>query len=256
MNCVMDVFAMDKSTKREDSLNPIAKMKAAAEKRDIQRLAEKFINDRSEKSFNNLMKRCNWGLRSFIFSLTNNDEDTDNIMSITMEHVYFRISSFKSDMAKFSTWMYKIAYNDTITYMKSGGMKSKIKCIPIDISDVYENLTDDEDSSNGIDVQSEEEIENMYFNGKTFVTYTKEKVLSDMLDVTEDCIDKLPDHLRIVMKERYMNHKKLEEISRDNNISLSSVKNWVRKGISELKCEITFRHPDLLNIYNESNIEA
>lgn len=257
MILTMDSFTTDNATNRTDRLNVIAKMKAAAEKRDIQKLAEKFINDRSEKSFNKLMKRCNWGLRSFIYSLVNNDDDTDNIMSITMEHVYFRISSFNSDMAKFSTWMYKIAYNDTITYLRSGGMNSKIKCIPIDVSEVYENMSDDDDdSSNGIDVQGEEEINNMYFDGKKFITYTKETINNDMFDASEECMEFLPDNLRIVLKERYINKKKLEQIANDNRISLSSVKNWIRKGMSELKCEIEYRHPDLVKIYEELEAEG
>ena len=257
MILTMNSFTTEKATNKTDSLNTFEKMKAAAEKRDIQKLAEKFISDRSEKSFNKLMKRCNWGLRSFIYSLVNNDDDTDNIMSITMEHVYFRISSFKADMAKFSTWMYKIAYNDTITYLRAGGMKSKIKCIPIDVSEVYENITDeDEDSSNGIDVQSEEEINNMYFDGKKFITYTRETINDEMINVSEECMNFLPDNLRVVMKERYINQKKIDQIAKDNKISLSSVKSWIRKGRNELKCEIEYRHPDLVKIYEELDTES
>ena len=58
------------------------------------------------------------------------------------------------------------------------------------------------------------------------------------------------------MKERYINQKKLEQIARDNRISLSSVKNWIRKGTSELKCEIEYRHPDLVKIYEDLESEA
>ena len=41
--------------------------KKKAENNDIQILAKRFIDDHSERNFNALMKRCSWGLKSYIF---------------------------------------------------------------------------------------------------------------------------------------------------------------------------------------------
>jgi RNA polymerase sigma factor (sigma-70 family) len=232
------------------------KKKIQEENKDIQLLAQRFIDDHSEKNFNALMKRCSWGLRTYIYGMTGSKEDTENILSITMEHVYFRIDSFKDDAGKFSTWMYRIAHNDAVTYFRSGGYKSKINTVNIDLSDVHERIVSSDEGCLFDDMFSDEEIENMSFNGGEFKTYTKSKVLSDIYDASIECIDYLPDHLRIVMKERYINQKKLEQIAKDNRISLSSVKSWIRKGRSELKCEIEYRHPDLVKIYEELESES
>lgn len=220
------------------------------EKKDIQKLAEKFISDHSERSFNALMKRCKWGLRSFIYKMTNNDEATDNILSITMEHIYFKIDSFNDDIGKFSTWMYRIAHNDAVTYFRNGGIKSKVNIVNIDISDVHEKIESGERFCFD-DAFVSEDIENMYFDGKTFTTYTKDNVISDMYDASAKCVEYLPDHLRIVMEERYINNKKVSKIADDNNIPLSSVKNWIRKGCSELNLEVKNRYDTLYNVFNE-----
>ena len=74
--------------------------KKKAENNDIQILAKRFIDDHSERNFNALMKRCSWGLKSYIFGITGNKDDTENILSITMEHVYFRINSFIFSIGK------------------------------------------------------------------------------------------------------------------------------------------------------------
>ena len=219
--------------------------------KDIQLLAKKFIEDHSEKNFNALMKRCSWGLRTYIFGMTGSKEDTENILSITMEHVYFRIDSFKDDAGKFSTWMYRIAHNDTVTYFRSGGYKSKINTVNIDLSDVHERIVSSDEGCTFDDMLSDEEIENMSFDGKEFKTYTKSKVLSDIYDASIECMGYLPDHLRIAMKERYINQKKVDTIAEENKISSASIKNWIRKGCSELANEVKNRNKELYNIFDE-----
>ena len=183
--------------------------------------------------------------------MTGSKEDTENILSITMEHVYFRIDSFKDDAGKFSTWMYRIAHNDTVTYFRSGGYKSKINTVNIDLSDVHERIVSSDEDCTFDDMLSDEEIENMSFDGKEFKTYTKSKVLSDIYDASIECMGYLPDHLMVVMKERYINKKKVDKISEENKISYASVKNWIRKGCSELANEVKLRNKELYNIFDE-----
>ena len=197
------------------------------------------------------MKRCSWGLRTYIYGMTGSKEDTENILSITMEHVYFRIDSFKDDAGKFSTWMYRIAHNDAVTYFRSGWYKSKINTVNIDLSDVHERIVSSEEGCLFDDMFYDEDIENMSFNGGEFKTYTKSKVLSDIYDASIECMDYLPDHLRIVMKERYINQKKVDTIAEENKVSSASVKNWIRKGGSELSKEVMDKHNELYNIFEE-----
>ena len=137
-----------------------------SELRHIQRLAEKFISDRSDRNFSALMKRCSIGLSAFIYSMTSNWEDVDNIMSLTMERIYFKIDSFNGDVAKFSTWMYKIAHNTTVTYFRSGGLKSKVDTVSIDLSDIHDRMLSSDDPNEQVAAFGlKQEIDNLK-NGK------------------------------------------------------------------------------------------
>lgn len=227
----------------------------AEEKKDISRLAANFIADHSEKNFNALMKRCSWGLKAFIFNMTHSQEDTENILSITMEHVYFKIDSFKDDAGKFSTWMYRIAHNDAVTYFRNGGIYGKINRVNMDISDLHDRLVSDDDCSSIEDVIDNDEIDNIIFDGKNYTTYTKSKIFSDMYDASVDSMNYLPDHLRVVMKSRYVDGKKVNTIAKENNISQASVKNWIRKGCSEVRKEIEHRNKTLCKAFEESKIK-
>ena len=59
----------------------------------------------------------------------------------------------------------------------------------------------------------------------------------------------LPDSLRIVLEERFINNKKLEDISIDNKINISSVKTWVGRGLKALKEEIYLKEKNALFEY-------
>ena len=88
------------------------------EEKNIQTLAVIFIKDPSEYNFRLLANRIKWGLRQHIYKIVNNNLATDEILSKTLENIYFKRDLFNPDIANFSTWMYKIAYNNTLKYLQ------------------------------------------------------------------------------------------------------------------------------------------
>lgn len=246
----IDIFDVSFQTECYDS---IEKRQSKKDAKDIQKLAEKFMNDRTEKSFNALVKRCDWGLKSFVGSMTGNRYDTDSAISVTLERVWFNINTYNPETAKFSTWLYTIAYNTTIQYLKNKGVNNKLNVVSVDVSDMYHDSSDDEENINIYNSDPYEFMsENMYFNGKCIVPITKNEIKSEIYDASVECIEYLPDHLRIVMKERYVNKKNARQIAEDNNMTLFSVQNWLLKGKRCLSDEVKFRYPDLYDIYCET----
>ena len=71
----------------------------------------------------------------------------------------------------------------------------------------------------------------------------------EIYDASVDCINFLPNNLQMVMRERFINNKKIEDIAIDNNVPVSSVKNWLRKGKDVLRDTIRERYTDLYNMY-------
>jgi hypothetical protein len=103
----------------------------------------------------------------------------------------------------------------------------------------------------GIDSQ----IEDILFTNNHYTVYTKSKIYEDIYDAFVDCIQYLPTHLRIVMMERYINRKKVDDIANENHMAKTNVKNWLRKGGECLMDEMKCRYPDLLDIYNDMKIK-
>ena len=86
---------------------------------------------------------------------------------------------------------------------------------------------------------------------KNVEVYKKERVCMEIYDASVDCINFLPNNLQMVMRERFINNKKIEDIAIDNNVPVSSVKNWLRKGKDVLRDTIRERYTDLYNMYTD-----
>lgn len=223
--------------------------------RNIQKLAVNFMNDPTEMNFKFLCDRINWGLRSHIFKIVQDDAATTEVLSKTLENIYFKRDQFNPEIAKFSTWMYKIALNNSLKYMLE--KKTDSRKVNIDFEDLYDSTVyDDDDESSAVDsfgsyTSSTDTIDIIYKKNQ-YLTYDKERVISDFYDASVKCIDYLPDNLRIVMYDKLIKQKKINDIAYDNNIPVTSVKNWLRKGRSELQSVIKDKYTDLYNMYMEA----
>jgi RNA polymerase sigma factor (sigma-70 family) len=226
--------------------------------KNIQKLATNFINDPSEMNFNLLCERINWGLRSHIFKIVGSDDATTEVLSKTLENIYFKRNQFNPEIAQFSTWMYKIALNNSLKYLQEKNSNSH--CVNVDFEDLYDSTVygdEDEDTSpdqgSGSYTSATNNVDIIYDNNK-YVVYDRERVISEFYDASVKCIDYLPDNLRIVMRDKLVNQKKIDNIAYDNNIPVTSVKNWLRKGKTELQSIIKDKYTDLYNMYMEMSI--
>lgn len=220
------------------------------EEKNIQTLAIIFIKDPSEYNFRLLANRIKWGLRQHIYKIVNDNLATDEILSKTLENIYFKRDLFNPDIANFSTWMYKIAYNNTLKYLQEKNKLTNSRCSE-DISSIYESelYSDDTELKNNTLYEESTDFVDIIFTKEEIETYNKERVLNEIYDASVKCIDYLPDNLKMVMQERLINNKKIEDIATDNNIPISSVKNWLRKGRVVLNNTIKEKYTTLYNMY-------
>lgn len=245
-NDIFDVELTVKNLVKEEKIHKSVKPR---KEKNIQKLAITFIDNPTEKNFANLVERITWGLRSHIYKIVNDDEVTTEVLSKTLENIYFKRDQFNPNIAKFSTWMYRIAFNNALKWRQAKNAKS---CLNIDFEDLYDNTISEKDDKSPIQSFTSEDnsVEYIFKNGK-YENYDKERILTEFYDASVKSISKLPDNLRVVMSDRLLNTKKIEDIAYDNNIPLSSVKNWLRKGKSELQNIIKHNYPTLYDMYME-----
>ena len=217
----------------------------------IKKLSTDFIANPNEKTFKDLVDRIYWGLRKYILNIVGDNTAVDEVMSRTLENIYFKRDLFNPEIANFSTWMYKIAYNNSLKYMQEKAKITNSTCSE-DLGNIYESeLYSDEDTDSGSNDVFEEGVEfiDIIFTGVKTEIYTRERVLNEIYDASVKSMDYLPDNLKMVMHERLINNKKIEDIAIDNDVPVSSVKNWLRKGKVVLNEMIKMRYPALYNMY-------
>jgi RNA polymerase sigma-70 factor (ECF subfamily) len=88
-------------------------------------------------SFTELMKRYQERIYKTVFWLTKDHNDTDDLVQEAFLHVYMHLKGFKQ-RSSFSTWVYRIAVNLTLNFLKKKSKERKRTTIPVE--DCSENL--------------------------------------------------------------------------------------------------------------------
>ena len=128
-----------------------------------------------------------WHIRRMVLS----HEDTNDLMQNTFVKAWTNIDTFRGD-SQLSTWLYKIAINETLTFLSK-----RSPSIPIDSPEatVVEQLESDP-----------------YFNG-------------DIAEATfQEALQKLPPKQRMVFNLKYYEEMKYEEISEILGTSVGALK--------------------------------
>lgn len=145
------------------------------------------------KAFEVLIKRYTEPLYWQIRKMVINHDDADDILQNVFIKAWNNIRNFRGD-AKLSTWLYKIAVNESINFLNQEKQKR--------------NLTDDSD--NGFLLNNIES--DPYFDG-------------DSLEVElQKAISTLPEKQRLVFNMRYYDELKYEEISEILGTSIGALK--------------------------------
>jgi RNA polymerase sigma-70 factor (ECF subfamily) len=78
------------------------------------------------RAFNGIVLKYQSKLLTIIMKIVGNREDAEDIMQEAFIKVFQSLEQFKGD-AEFSTWLYRVAYNTTISELR----KRKFTILPI-----------------------------------------------------------------------------------------------------------------------------
>lgn len=134
-------------------------------------------------------ERLYWQIRKMVYS----HDDANDILQDVFIKAWLNIDKFRGD-AKLSTWLYKIAINESITFIN----RSKAK----------RNLSIDDDDSFLINQLEGDE----YFDGDHAQMLLQKAVVS------------LPDKQRLVFQMKYFNELKYDEMSDILGTSVGALK--------------------------------
>ena len=178
---------------------------SAEEKELIQKLKNSRSKDNAFRELVNLSKK---NLYFQIRRLLLDHEDANDVLQNVYIKIYRSIKKFKEE-SKLSTWIYRIAYNESINFLKS---KEKKFFFSSDVmyNTMINNLRDDP-----------------YFDG-------------DELDIKlQAIIAKLPPKQKLVFQMKYYDDLKFKEISQILGTSVGALKTSYHLAKNKIKKEIS-----------------
>ncbi|HKK20146.1 MAG TPA: sigma-70 family RNA polymerase sigma factor [candidate division Zixibacteria bacterium] len=155
----------------------------------------------SQKAYETLAERHRQAVYHVIYKIVRDKETAHDLVQDTFMKAFSSLASYRSEF-RFSTWLYKIAANCSIDYLR----KKKINAMSLD------QQLETKDGTVGIEVPD-------YSFHPGHELERKEQRFS-----IEEAIDSLPDKYKEVIIYRHKDDKSYEEIADLLNIPVGTVK--------------------------------
>ena len=170
-------------------------------KKDYQ-LVLRALNEKDQRAYTEIMGRYKDSVYYMLLKMVNNSDDAEDLTIETFSKAFKRLDQYTPQFA-FSTWLFKIASNHSIDFIR----KKRIKAISIDqgyskadgesyVIPVKEESLDPEES-----MQKDERVQRM-----------------------RDVVEKLKPRYKRLVELRYFEEKSYEEISEILELPLGTVK--------------------------------
>lgn len=176
---------------------------------------------KEKNNYQYLMQRYEAKLMRYIIRLSGaRKEDAEDILQNVFLKTYRNLNDFDKSL-KFSSWIYRIAHNETVTHLRK--FDSRPKTIDPETSSIIMNLT-------GTDSDIEKELDKKYDSEK----------------ITE-IINRLSEKYRDVLILKYIEDKDYREISDILKKPPGTVATLLKRAKEQLRKEILNNYPDFKN---------
>lgn len=200
-------------------------------------LAIQFASEKNERVFGQLHEMIWNPLWFYVKNLVKDEETTADIVLKTIEQIYFRIDQFDHRKGRFSTWIYKIAFNYSL------------KVLTINDGDIVEYYIPDWKYDS---IREPETYSDYMMVHNELTSYSKEKIIQELHEVTIACIELLPPDQKFAMTQRLIFQKKINDIADEFQVPISSLKNWIYYGRQHLRQIVMNKYPELYSLYSGS----
>lgn len=136
---------------------------------------------------------------SLVKKIIKDPDDIEDIIQETFIKAYSKLITYNNDHS-FSSWIYKIASNNCIDFIRR---KKKLS---------YDNIIDEYNAEEGFQIED--------------ITFMPDKDImnTERSKIIKDTIKHLPDRYKLLIKLRYEDELKCEDIATQLNIPLGTVK--------------------------------
>jgi RNA polymerase sigma-70 factor (ECF subfamily) len=183
-------------------------------------LAENFYTTRSEKDYNNLYFRVKPGLKNYIQKIVKDSEVADDILSNVLVKLWTKIDQYNPEY-QITTWLYKIAFNESLGYIKERNQKSSLDQLREYGIQISEGRVVN-DSVSGLLLEMEQKTEEDFIDEDNAIMNQYHGALKAMKN--------LKPMYKSIMEDRLIKNMKYEDIAKKHKVNLQTVKNRIRRG--------------------------
>ncbi|MBI3136889.1 MAG: sigma-70 family RNA polymerase sigma factor [Bacteroidetes bacterium] len=169
-------------------------------KRDLV-LVEQALNG-NQTAYGDLMERYRESIYFMMLKMVRSEDDAEDLTIEAFGKAFNRLHQYSPSFA-FSTWLFKIASNNAIDYIR----KKRIQVTSID-----SGYTNDDGDSVSIDVRSGEKDPE------------EERIHDEKVKMMRGLVKKLKPRYRDLIEKRYFEELSYEEIAEQMNLPLGTVK--------------------------------
>ena len=171
-------------------------------------LTQLKLDDSKELAFKTLVKRYKerlyWHIRKIVIS----HDDADDVLQNTFIKIFRNIDKFKGD-SKLFTWMYRIATNESITFLNSKAKQNQVSNETLNENALQNLVADVYFEGDEIQLKLQKAIaqlprtQQLVFNMRYFDTI-KYKDMSEILETSEGAL-KASYHIAVKKIKAYLN---------------------------------------------------
>ena len=183
---------------------------AVVSDRDLDWAIVQRVQTGEVSAFNQLVQKYRQSLFSIIYNMTGNREDATDIAQEAFIKAFQSIKQFRGQ-ASFYTWIYRIAVNSSITFIKRAKKQRFINYETIDETLVSSDILE-------------------YFTAKTKTE--KGALLKELQEKLNEALQKLSPKHRIVVilhEVEGMNHKEIADITKTSEGTVRSRLHYAKK---------------------------
>jgi len=173
------------------------------------RLVQKALHEKDQKAYAELMQRYREPIYFMLLKMVNNKDDADDFTIEAFGKAFKRLGQYTPQFA-FSTWLFKIASNNCIDYIR----KKRIRAVSIDQGFINDDGDTIEDDGDTIEISIKDTVLDPAEQMQREERITKMRMI----------VDKLKPRYRRLVELRYFDEKAYEEIAEELNLPLGTVK--------------------------------
>ncbi|HLW20741.1 MAG TPA: sigma-70 family RNA polymerase sigma factor [Cyclobacteriaceae bacterium] len=165
-------------------------------------LIDRAVQEKDQQAYATLMKRYKKAVYFMILKMIRDADDAEDLTMEAFAKAFRNLHKFKKDYT-FSTWLFRIATNNAIDFIR----KKKLKTMSLN-----NTLTDDGGNAVNIDVEDDDN------------NPQDEYIRTQRIEMVRIFVDKLPAKYRKLVKLRYFDELSYDEIAQELDKPLGTVK--------------------------------